>query len=506
MTDAIQDIVMTFPTQLKYVSPGGSDVTGTGAIDNPYQTISFAMSTCGSASVTNPFFIMAVGIFNESVALLPNVSIVGIAPTCQITGIITNAGAWDTAATASISYLMNLTIGGLTFTPAPANKVRLSLLNVITMTNSVTINSTTANYLVCYITGCIFNFAVGISVNYDGALIYSENNGYLIPVKIGFNSTSASVSVTSKSDAYYNQSSIAVTTSGNAGILYLFGSQIITTSFTGANNAKIFIDSVCPLPTLSGSAAFIFLSKSTAVAGVYTPVHYTPTNSSVDGYLQGIDNAFGVLSTTARSGVVTVVQNTNYTITNPAPNTLKITLQSPALTVTLPPVSSTSLQTIAVGDQIIIQNLSTTNAFNINKSDATFLVALPAWNQIRLVLNSNGTAAGTWSFFITPLDAPAIINTTTIQLTPNVRYLLTNASPVTATLPTAANVGDFIEIGNGGGSLFTVAANGGQTIRFGNQPASSSIASLDVYASLKLVCIVQNTTFMVFSPDGNFSV
>src|SRR5262249_144428 len=150
-------------------------------------------------------------------------------------------------------------------------------------------------------------------------------------------------------------SSFAVT---NNAQVYLFSSQILTTpsAFTAANNAQVYLDSSCPLPTLSGSATINFLSQSTAIAGVYTPLHYTPTSSSVYGYLQGIDNAFGAISTTTRSGGQSVTQNTNYTISNPAPNTLKINLQAPATTVTLPSVSATSLQTIYVGDQIIIQN------------------------------------------------------------------------------------------------------------------------------------------------------
>ena len=157
---------------------------------------------------------------------------------------------------------------------------------------------------------------------------------------------------------------------------------------------------------------------------------------------------------------------------------------------------------------MIIQNLSITNPLTINTSDNSFLVTLPPWNQIRLVLDSNGTAPGTWSYFITPLETPAVTNAASLQLTQNVSYLLLNTGSVTVSLPSAANVGDFIEISDGGGSTFTITQNAGQRICFGTSVTtitSGTIVAQNIYASLKLVCVAQNTDFMVLSPDGNFN-
>ena len=134
----------------------------------------------------------------------------------------------------------------------------------------------------------------------------------------------------------------------------MHGCEVYSKTFTASGSAQVFLDcSSAILPTFSPPASLTFLSQSTAIAGVYTPIYYTPTSTAVYGYLQGIDNKLGtVVSTTARSGVITVSQNTNYTITNPAPNTLEITLISPAQTVTLPPVNVPgSSQVMSVGEQ-----------------------------------------------------------------------------------------------------------------------------------------------------------
>ncbi len=118
--------------------------------------------------------------------------------------------------------------------------------------------------------------------------------------------------------------------------------------------------------------------------------------------------------------------------------------------------------------------------------------------------------------FSTILDAvqagsTLIVSTNTQALSPNMKYVTDNgATLVTYTLPGIAAVGSIIEIVGKSSGLFTIAQNGGQTIRFGDMStttgAGGSLSATGRYDSVKLFCITANTEFSVIGASGNLTV
>jgi hypothetical protein len=84
------------------------------------------------------------------------------------------------------------------------------------------------------------------------------------------------------------------------------------------------------------------------------------------------------------------------------------------------------------------------------------------------------------------------------------------ATLVTFTLPATASIGDFVEINGKGSGLYTIAQATGQIIHFGNlastSGASGSVSSTLQYDCIRLRCITANTTWVVVSSVGNFTV
>lgn len=116
------------------------------------------------------------------------------------------------------------------------------------------------------------------------------------------------------------------------------------------------------------------------------------------------------------------------------------------------------------------------------------------------VINSSGGGSSfTWSE----------ITTTTVSLAVNNGYVMNNASRVTGTLPATAAFGSEIKIGGKGAGGWGIAQNAGQTIHFdGNSTTTGvtgSLSSQNTFDSLTLLCITQDTDFLVTSSIGNIT-
>lgn len=89
-------------------------------------------------------------------------------------------------------------------------------------------------------------------------------------------------------------------------------------------------------------------------------------------------------------------------------------------------------------------------------------------------------------------------------------YLLNNASRVIGTLPASGAVGDQIRIAGKGAGGWRVAQNAGQTVHFGTQSSTTgtggSISSVNSFDVIELVCITQNTDWLVLNSLGNLAV
>lgn len=117
------------------------------------------------------------------------------------------------------------------------------------------------------------------------------------------------------------------------------------------------------------------------------------------------------------------------------------------------------------------------------------------------LLNPSPTGAATSSW---------VVETTTSRtLTAFENVITNNAGLVTLTVPATTAVGDeFVVAGLGAGG-WLVQANTGQTINLGNSPTTvaGSLASTNRYDSIRFVCVVANTTFVVVgAPQGNITV
>lgn len=103
----------------------------------------------------------------------------------------------------------------------------------------------------------------------------------------------------------------------------------------------------------------------------------------------------------------------------------------------------------------------------------------------------------------------AIVLTSSGTLATNVRYLSNGAGLLSLTLPTTANVGDIIDVTGMGAGLFQILQNTGQICHFGNVNttlSTGSLVSTQQYDSIRLICSVANTDFIVMSSQGNFTV
>ncbi len=101
--------------------------------------------------------------------------------------------------------------------------------------------------------------------------------------------------------------------------------------------------------------------------------------------------------------------------------------------------------------------------------------------------------------------------TTPVTMAVNTGYTSDDgATPVVFTLPAAASIGDFVEINGKAAGLYSIAQATGQQIHFGNIASTSgsggSVASTLQYDCIRLRCITANTTWVVVSSVGNFTI
>jgi len=99
---------------------------------------------------------------------------------------------------------------------------------------------------------------------------------------------------------------------------------------------------------------------------------------------------------------------------------------------------------------------------------------------------------------------------TSANLVVNRGIIANNAAVVTLTLPSTAALGSVIEVCGKGAGGWKVAQNASEIIHFGVSDSTTgtggSIASTHKYDSVKLVCTVADTEWMVVSAVGTLTV
>ena len=90
------------------------------------------------------------------------------------------------------------------------------------------------------------------------------------------------------------------------------------------------------------------------------------------------------------------------------------------------------------------------------------------------------------------------------------RYIANNAGLVTLTLPSDIMQGETIEVIGKGAGGWKIAQNAGQTIHFIDEDTTTGtsgyLQSNAQYDCVKLLCITDETDFVVVSASGNITV
>lgn len=292
-----------------YVATDGSNITGNGSINAPYQTINFALSTILTASALTPFKIICEeGVYNETtISLKPFVNIDGQNSVLNVTGNIDADPSWSTGGNIifgsfsemniSGNFSLNLSISGSNLCIVRINDIEFTTIGLFTVIggdNTLLILSALSSFV----------SALNISLeNVNGAISqnFFANFDYL-----------ASSLTNSFNFQLLNSLSLGnVTYTTNVGALGV-GSIIDNTKLFGTLSASgivtLNIDVASlqtgSLPTLSGGAVVNYINVSNTLTANYSPANYIPDASgstspvtSVAAHLHGIDNALGGLAT-----------------------------------------------------------------------------------------------------------------------------------------------------------------------------------------------------------------
>lgn len=115
-----------------------------------------------------------------------------------------------------------------------------------------------------------------------------------------------------------------------------------------------------------------------------------------------------------------------------------------------------------------------------------------------ITIAATGVGGFTWNDLAGTSQAAAVNN----------GYIISNASQTTVTLPSTAVVGSVIAVQGKGAAGWILAANSGQTIKFGSATTTTagSLTSSNLYDAVEVVCITANTTWGVSRAVGNLTV
>jgi len=124
------------------------------------------------------------------------------------------------------------------------------------------------------------------------------------------------------------------------------------------------------------------------------------------------------------------------------------------------------------------------------------------------VLTGTGTGTSSWAA-PTGLAFTNVTGTTQAAAVDS-GYIANNASLCTITLPSTATVGQVVAIVGSGAGGWLLAQNASQLVNFNTAVTTTgtggSLASVNRYDCLEVVCIVTNTTWVVRSAVGNITV
>ena len=311
------------PTEV-YVSNTGNDTPDAGTIGNPYETLSYALSQITDASASKPYTIFLVtGVFVEpSLALKAWVNIDGQNSVLSITNPVTADPSFNGGSISKIYNFADLNLFGganLDFT-ASTSFCAIRFEDILTAAPyTVTIQGgafgaalVVNNWvpvgpepsLILENTSCfIDNF-------YLDAFIVEKSNA--LP-GIGININNSQVRNVALFDCSQNQMvptikdvnflGTATYLQTGTGVLKAESVNSFYDSLVvDGLSATLLIDQIEATPSVLNGATVTYRLISDGLLSNYTPLNYTPTSTSVNGALQGIDAAL------ASTGVTTLQQ------------------------------------------------------------------------------------------------------------------------------------------------------------------------------------------------------
>lgn len=318
-------------TTVVYVSTAyGQDIIGNGTFLAPYKTIAYAMGQITPSSGT-PFEIyIGAEVYSESsLALKPYTNLIGNdAVNAVVTigaGNITLDASW--AGQTSTVVIQNITFGVSTgidfdFTSITGGAAVIDLTNVAVDATTV-LNGRPSLADTFNISNCLFdgNFT-GQSATFA---VTNGTNFANTTTMFGTTGSSANIVVTAN-NCLFNCITLNLQTSGaNTNATTITNSQNAITNFNiTTSNTTLHIDSVSYSGiTFSGGATFsanvVLLKESHSMFSNFTPVKYTPVDTSVTGNLHGIDNYLGTVPTNPVSPT-----NGGTGVSNPTAHTLPV--------------------------------------------------------------------------------------------------------------------------------------------------------------------------------------
>lgn len=222
-----------------------------------------------------------------------------------------------------------------------------------------------------------------------------------------------------------------------------------------------------------------------------------------------VQSGTGALNITSTNGALTVNSGTAVLAISNDANTTTVNLGtgSGAKTVVLGSTNTTSTTTLNAGSGGVKLQANTEGA--VITSSTSVMTSVTGTAGFVLTANTAGTApsfqaipANSFPWTVTTVDATAVVNN---------GYIANKAGLLTMTLPVASSVGSIIEITGMNTDLgWKVAQSAGQTIHFGTSDtttgAAGFISSVKKYDSVRLVCNIANTDWIVLSAQGNITV
>lgn len=155
-------------------------------------------------------------------------------------------------------------------------------------------------------------------------------------------------------------------------------------------------------------------------------------------------------------------------------------------------------------------NVSGTTNHAVQVGNALGALTSLALGTAGQILTSNGPGVDpSFQTVMLPSVFPWSVVTVNTNMVINHGYIANSGGSITLTLPLASSVGDIIEV-TGLAGQWVIGQNAGQAIFFANNSSTTigvtgSLGSSLTRDTVRIVCVVANTSWNILSQQGNLS-